>query len=141
MNKSRLKEIIKSAFTEIKVIRTMSNEEAYNKCLKILGPFQTFALTSDYDTLVDFLDDFHAWGIEEFEKNFNLNYQEFEPIAKQAIQAVEVGDVKPLFLVNLDDNYTDNLNYPISGFNSIAILHDNTVEFVCGFLTKFPLKH
>jgi hypothetical protein len=139
MNKSRLKEIIKSAFTEIKVIRTMSNEEAYNKCLKILGPLQTFFLTSDYDTLVDFIDNFHATDIEEFEKDFNLNYQEFEPIAKQAIQAVRVGDVKPLFLINLDDNYIDNLNYPILGFNSIAILHD--VGYICGFLTKFPLKY
>jgi hypothetical protein len=141
MNKSRLKEIIKSAFTEIKVIRTMSNEEAYNKCLKILGPFQTFILTGDYDTLVDFMDNFHGMGIEEFGENFNLNYQEFEPIAKQAIQAVGVGDVKPLFLINLDDNNIGNLNYPISGFNSIAILHDNTFDYICGFLTKFPLKY
>jgi hypothetical protein len=141
MNKSRLKEIIKSAFTEIKVIRTMSNEEAYNKCLKILGPFQTFILTGDYDTLVDFMDDFHGMDIEEFGNNFNLNYQELEPIAKQAIQAVRVGDVKPLFLINLDDNNIGNLNYPISGFNSIAILYDDNAEFICGFLTKFPLKY
>jgi hypothetical protein len=78
---------------------------------------------------------------QQLEKNFNLNYQEFEPIAKQAIQAVEVGDVKPLFLIYLDDNYIDTSNYPISGFNSIAMLYDNNVNYVCGFLTKFPLKY
>ena len=54
MNKSQLKEIIKSAFTEIKVIRTMSNEEAYNTCLDVLGPMTTFTLTANYDTLDEY---------------------------------------------------------------------------------------
>ena len=141
MNKSQLKEIIKSAFTEIKVIRTMSNEEAYNKCLDVLGPFQTFILTSDYDTLEEFITDYHGEDIEEFEDMFGSNYKEFEPIAQQAIQTVKVGDINPLFLINTGDRVERlSTEYSVSGFNSLVILGDDT-DYLCGFLSKFPLKY
>ena len=141
MNKSQLKEIIKSAFTEIKVIRTMSNEEAYNKCLKILGPFNTFILTSDYDTFDEYRIDFQGVDIEEFEDMFSLNYQEFELIANQAIQTVKVGDINPLFLINTGDRVEGlSTEYSVSGFNSLVILGDDT-DYLCGFLSKFPLKY
>ena len=136
MNKSQLKEIIKSAFTEIKVIRTMSNEEAYNKCLDVLGPMATFNLTAGiYDTLEVFLNDWY--GKEEFEDMFSLNYQEFEPIAKQAIQTVKVGDVEPITI--FEDDYNDISNFSISGFDFLSIIKDDIYN--CVFVSKFPLKY
>ena len=137
MNKSQLKEIIKSAFTEIKVIRTMSNEEAYNTCLDVLGPFSTFNLTADYNTLDQFLNNWYGIDPPDFEDMFSLNYQEFEPIAKQAIQAVKVGDVKPV--IAFDDDYTDTDNFPISGFDFLSIIRDDIYN--CVFVSKFPLKY
>ena len=137
MNKSQLKEIIKSAFTEIKVIRTMSNEEAYNKCLKILGPFNTFILTSDYDTFDEYRIDFQGVDIEEFEDMFSLNYQEFELIANQAIQTVKVGDVEPITI--FEDDYNNISNFSISGFDFLSIIKDDIYN--CVFVSKFPLKY
>lgn len=137
MNKSQLKEIIKSAFTEIKVIRAMSNEEAYNTCLDALGPMATFNLTAGHDTLDQFLNDWYGIDRPDFEDMFSLNYQEFEPIAKQAIQAVKVGDVKPVII--FEDDYTDINNFPISGFDFLSIFRDDV--FNCVFVSKFPLKY
>ena len=119
----------------------MSNEEAYNKCLKILGPFNTFILTSDYDTFDEYRIDFQGVDIEEFEDMFSLNYQEFELIANQAIQTVKVGDINPLFLINTGDRVEGlSTEYSVSGFNSLVILGDDT-DYLCGFLSKFPLKY
>lgn len=138
MNKSQLKEIIKSAFTEIKVIRAMSNEEAYNTCLDVLGPMSTFNLTAgDYDTLDQYLNDWYGIDHPDFEDMFSLNYQEFEPIAKQAIQAVKVGDVKPVIM--FEDDYTDTDNFPISEFDFLSIFRDDGFNLV--FVSKFPLKY
>lgn len=137
MNKSQLKEIIKSAFTEIKVIRAMSNEEAYNTCLDVLGPMSTFNLTAGYDTLDQYLNDWYGVDKEDFGDMFSLNYQEFEPIAKQAIQAVKVGDVKPVIM--FEDDYTDINNFPTSGFDFLSIFRDDI--FNCVFVSKFPLKY
>ena len=137
MNKSQLKEIIKSAFTEIKVIRAMSNEEAYNTCLDVLGPMATFTLTAGYDTLDKYLDDYYGVDKEEFENLFSLNYQEFEPIAKQAIQTVKVGDVEPITI--FEDDYNDISNFSISGFDFLSIIKDDIYN--CVFVSKFPLKY
>jgi hypothetical protein len=141
MKQSDLKKIIKSSLQEIKVERPTSNEEAYNKCLEILGPFQTFILTIDYDTLEEFMTEYHGEGIEEFEDMFGSNYKEFEPIAQQAIRAVEFGDVKPLFLISTDDRVEElSTEYSVSGFNSLVILGDD-IGYMCAFLSKFPLKY
>lgn len=141
MKQSDLKKVIKSFLQEIKIERPTSNEEAYNKCLDVLGPFQTFILTSDYDTLEEFITEYHEEDIEEFEDMFGLKYEEFEPIAQQAIRAVKFGDVKPLFLISADDRIEDlPTEHSISGFNFLVILEDDA-GYMCAFLSKFPLKY